>query len=257
MRNLRERAAIAIVYIIILLFILSIVYPVSSEDIKIFKGKEYYFIKNGNLTISQIIYAVNKGPYPISNLILNYKISNASSIISAGTEDLKTVIGNVTENISFIINLSELIKNKNLTSLIFKSQLLSLNFSISGLYALGFVTFSMTSGFPLIWNRIVYYHFLLPEIVQNESNVTISVPLQVNISSLLRNNLKILSEMYLNGTQIKSSYISIVPGINYTTELNFTFPSSYKEFIYQNFDHFYFLNYMILFNRTLFIGEIR
>lgn len=243
-----------IVYVLIILFIVSMIYPFPMHQIDIMESGGYHFYSKGNLTAGTYINMVNRGPYPISDLVLKYSIYNSTVPVSQDTLYLGNVIGNTTLNISMKINILKLVEIPVLNYLLFHSSNLTLKLNLYGKYAYGFISFFMSGNITMYWERLAGFSFGTYYYTQNSTNFTIHVPFYFSSAPFLSGNFTLISKMLLNGSQINEARTTVPLGVNYTGELVFNFPLSEAPYIQGNSKYIKLDNSALIYNHTIELG---
>ncbi|MCI4434062.1 MAG: hypothetical protein JHC29_01135 [Thermoplasmata archaeon] len=247
----------AIAYIVIFLFIASMIYPFPSHQIKIREGGSYHYYSEGNLTAGSYINIENKGPYPVSDLVLSYQILNGTYGLSSDKLYLGNAVGNKTLNISFKIDVNKILNVPELNYLIFYPANLTLKLNLTGNYAYGFVKFLLRGNVTIGWDALARYSVGQIYVTQNSTNFSVHVPFQFGSAPFLSGNVTLLSKMVLNGTVLKEARTVLPLGTNYSTEIIFNFPISYENYLQQNAQYIKLYNYVIIKNNTIALGVIQ
>jgi hypothetical protein len=248
------KAVIIVLDLVILLFIASIIYPIPSSQIEVYQPENFHYSFSNNMVMaSAIVHIHNKSPYSITCVIVDYTILNNTTSIAAGLENLPDIAGNYSHSIVFAINMLNFF-NASKTEfyyLVFHSTTLTLKIYLSGYYALGMIKFSVNGTEPVHWPRILNYTISAFAVTATQSNVTVSVPITVDTASYLSGNATLLSKLLINGSAIKVMTTTIPLGSNFASSINFTFPSSEKNYLLANLNYLQLRNYINIGNVTI------
>ncbi|MEM3327260.1 MAG: hypothetical protein QW745_02115 [Thermoplasmata archaeon] len=263
-RGIWIKISLIAIYIVIILFIASIIYPFPTGKIKINEAGTTHYVVGDNLSMSVLFNVENNGQYAIDNLYLKYSILNNTIHISDGIEKLNDLIGNTSLNLTFTslnltfkISLKKIQESPELNYLLFHSTNLALLINLSGNYAYGFIKFLFSGNVTNGWDRLIYYNFSYPYLTQNSTNVSVFVPFIFVTPPFIHGNATLFSEMVLNGTIIKVSHEPVIFGTNYSSSLKFVFPISEANYLNNNSKYIYLENYLIYNVNTIYLGVIK
>ncbi|MBD6956320.1 MAG: hypothetical protein ACP5G5_03385 [Thermoplasmata archaeon] len=228
------RITIILSYLIIVILIASMIYPIPAHQIEIKELGNYYGYINGNLTAGTYLNINNRGPYPINDFTMHYDLYNSTIKVSSDTTNFGDIAGNKTLNVSFRINVNELLIKPELVYLIFHSTNLTLSLKVNGGYAYGLVKFFFNTNVTIAWERLAAFNITGHYVTNNSTDIFVHFPFYFGSAPFLHGNITLISKMVLNGTVIGIFNKTIPLGTNYTSEIIFKFPISEMNYLQSN-----------------------
>ncbi len=211
-----------VLLIFYLIFLFSLVYSISISELNVYPVGNMSISVFHGIFINQTFKIINKGIYPIENVIIHYKIFQNNSMILENFSKINKIIGESFENISLYISIYQYNFIKNL--ILNGSQFL-INLEIKGIYGY-LIYFKLNFTKQFIFHEIMKYNILNYTKYLKNNTVYISIPIQFSFYYNLKYNFTIYSKLiYQNKTLSYYNTSSVMNNLN-LVYLNFSIPEN-------------------------------